>query len=184
MYCSYSNVSYLFPWKWQQLQKAQERYLVEQILSYKTLFFNSHHHELQIFTSREQCTTVNCKMNKKSRAALVNICNSRGDPLLLLPWLKCTTYHLTMLTSTAWSPSVFSKHWWMSNGTIFFSAWKNSMPLLCTPCTSKSNVILSDCPFAATLSHSNKVWWNIGRKVQTLLPYHHHLPLTLWANLK
>ena len=34
------NASYLFPWKLQQIQRAQWLYLIEQILSYKTLFFN------------------------------------------------------------------------------------------------------------------------------------------------
>ena len=33
------------------------------------------------------------------------------------------------------------------------------------------------------LSHGNNVQWNIGRKVQHLLPYHQRLPLTLWANV-
>jgi len=32
------NASHLFAWK--QIQRAQQRYLIEQILSYKTLFFN------------------------------------------------------------------------------------------------------------------------------------------------
>jgi len=35
-----SNASYLFPWKLQQMQRAQYHYLIEQILSYKTLVFN------------------------------------------------------------------------------------------------------------------------------------------------
>ena len=34
------NASHLFAWKVQQIQRAQQRYLIEQILSYKTLFFN------------------------------------------------------------------------------------------------------------------------------------------------
>ena len=36
-----SNASYLFPWKLHQIQRAQEHYLIEQILSYKMLFFNT-----------------------------------------------------------------------------------------------------------------------------------------------
>ena len=39
-------------------------------------------------------TTIRCAfspaMNKSLHAALVNICTSRGDPLSLLPLLKCT----------------------------------------------------------------------------------------------
>jgi len=39
--CLKSNASYLFPWKLQQIQRAQKHYLIEQILSYETLFFNT-----------------------------------------------------------------------------------------------------------------------------------------------
>jgi len=35
-----SNASYLFPSKLQQIKRAQKNYLIKQILSYKTLFFN------------------------------------------------------------------------------------------------------------------------------------------------
>jgi hypothetical protein len=37
---SESNISYLFPWKLQYIQRAQLHYLIEQILSYETLFFD------------------------------------------------------------------------------------------------------------------------------------------------
>ena len=40
---SESNASPLFPWKLQQRQRAQKFCLIEQILSNKMLFFNSHH---------------------------------------------------------------------------------------------------------------------------------------------
>ena len=38
---SESDASYLFPWKLQQIPEAQEHHFIEQILSYKTLFFNT-----------------------------------------------------------------------------------------------------------------------------------------------
>jgi len=37
------NAPYLFPWKLQQLLSAQYCYLIQQVLSYKTLFVNSQH---------------------------------------------------------------------------------------------------------------------------------------------
>jgi len=37
---------------------------------------------------------------------------------------------LPVLTSTVWSPEMFSKCWWMSVD-IFFSAWRNSVAHLC-----------------------------------------------------
>jgi len=33
------------------------------------------------------------------------------------------------------------------------------------------------------LPHSKKIGWNIGRKAQPLLPYHHHLPLKPRTNI-
>lgn len=67
-------------------------------------------------------TTINVfslATNKSLHVMLVKICTSRGDPLSLLPQLKYTTHHLTVLTFTVWSPSTFSKHHQMSVGAIF-----------------------------------------------------------------
>ena len=61
------------------------------VLSYKVLFFNTVTTISYAFSSRR---------NKNLRAALVKICTSADDPLLLWPLLKCTTYHLTVLTTT------------------------------------------------------------------------------------
>jgi len=84
---------------------GHNNYLIEQILSYRTLFFNI-------------VTVVSCAflpvMKKKSlHAELVNICTSGVD--LLLPLLECTTHCLPVLTSTVWSPSM------NVNGRHFFS---------------------------------------------------------------
>ena len=43
-------------------------------------------------------------MNKNLHAMLVKICTSGGHPLILLPLLEHITHHLTVLTSTLWSP--------------------------------------------------------------------------------
>lgn len=53
-------------------------------------------------------------VNKNLHAMLIHIYTVRGNPLLLL--LKCITQHLTMLTSTGWSPSVLAssdESWWV-----------------------------------------------------------------------
>jgi len=63
--------------------------------------------------------------------------------------LKQNSHCPTVLTSTVWSPSIFSKHEWMSMGAIF-SSWGNSVTHLCFVCTSVSDTIFSDCPSAAT----------------------------------
>jgi len=61
---------------------------MEQILSYKTLFFN-----VVITISY----TFLPEMNKILHAVFVKICTSRGDPLLLSPLLNCTTHSLSVL---------------------------------------------------------------------------------------
>jgi len=85
-----SNVSYLFPWKLQQIQKAQQHAVIEQILSYKTLFFYI-------------VTTISYAFLpavKSLCAAIVKICTSGDGPQSLLTHLKCTVYSFTVPTST------------------------------------------------------------------------------------
>ena len=94
---------HLFPWKMQQIQRAQKHCVMEQILHYNSLFFSA-------------VTTMSCAfslaMNKSLHAMLITICTRGGGPLS--PLLKCTACNLTVLTSTVWSPEMFSKHQWMS----------------------------------------------------------------------
>jgi len=69
----------LFPWKLQQIQRAQEHYLIEQILSYKTLFSNT-------------VTTISCAfLLTRTRHS------SWSDPLS--PLLKRTVPPTTLLCS-------------------------------------------------------------------------------------
>ena len=106
---------------------------------------------------------------------------------VIVPLLKCTTHHLTVLTSTLQLEDVgLHKH--SASGdecqsAIFFSAWRNSAPHLCFIHTSISDAILSSCPSAAICHTATKCWWDTGRKVQPLLPHHQHPPLTSWANI-
>jgi len=98
---------------------------------------------------------------KSPHATLITSCTSGSAPLSLSSLLKCITHNLTVLTSTTWSPSTFSKHWWMSRGATF-TAWRNSATHLCFFRTSTSDAILSDCPFAAichTATRSNGILW-------------------------
>jgi len=57
-------------------------------------------------------------------------------------------------------PQAFSKHWWMSMGTTS-STWMNwfvhfCFICICFICTSVSDIILSDCPSAATCHTATK----------------------------
>ena len=64
--------------------------MIEHILSCRTLVFNT------AITTRNTFLPV---INKNLHASLVNSCTSRSDLQLLLPLLKCTTHHHTMLAS-------------------------------------------------------------------------------------
>jgi len=90
-----SNASYLFPWKLQQIQRTQESSLIEQILSYKMLFFSI------VSTMSFAFLPV---VYRSLHAVLVTICTRRSDPLSVLLTLKCTTHQLTALTYIFLSP--------------------------------------------------------------------------------
>ena len=97
-------------------------------------------------------------MSKSLHVILGKICTSGGDPLNVsiaekhhaLPFCA----HIHCLVST------FSKHQWMSMGTIF-SAWRNSIAYFCFICISMSDAVLSDCS-SASIGHRatkcNKYW--------------------------
>ena len=117
-------------------------------------------------------------MNMSLHGARVKICTSRGDSLSLLPLLKCTTYYLTVLTSTGWSTSIDECQW----GHFFFFMEEFN----CTPFLHLHFHLRHHCVrvlLCCHLSHSNKREWNTGAKVQPLLLYHQHVLLMLWANL-
>ena len=107
----------------------------ERILSYRTLYFNV------VITISSAFSPV---MKKSLRVAL-------GDSPHQWRWPTVTTagmHHppVTELTSTVWSPEMFSKHWWMSTGTIFFLMDRG---IHWHTFASMSDAIASDCPSAA-----------------------------------
>ena len=114
-------------------------FLIEEICSYGALCFNSHHHELCIFTSNEQ--EFVCFHCKKSAPAEVTRCF----------WQCCCNAPPT--TSLCSHPlfdlhklsTGISKCQWVS----FFSTWRSSIPCLWFICASMSDAILSECPSAA-----------------------------------
>lgn len=110
------------------------------------IFQHSHHHYLTHFFSKQR--TRPCMPHSK-------ICTSRGDPLPLLPPLKCTTHCLTALTPTVWSPQTFSKRQ-MAVGAIFSAMEEFSDTPLLHTYTSMSDTILSDC-LCCHLSQDNNM---------------------------
>lgn len=125
--------------------------MIKQILSYRTLFFNI-------------ATTISCVFS-----SAIPTCHtfknlhghwkcSLSFMSLSLP-LKWSTHHLTVFTSTGWSPETFSKYWQMSMCSIF-STCRNSLLHLCFIHTSVSDAILSNCSTAAichTATTCNKI---------------------------
>ena len=97
--CSTSNASYLWPWKLQQIQRAQWHYVtIEQIPGYKALFF-----DIAITISYALFSV----MNKSLHVTFVKTYTSGGDPL----FHRCYAYwHLcwdnathTVHLSSAWT---------------------------------------------------------------------------------
>ena len=109
--------------------------MIQQILSYKTLFFNI------VTTISSAFLPV---MNKSLHAALITICTSAGDPLLLLPLLKCTT-----CPSLGSHPLASLHQVQQASMGAIFSICGNSMTHLCFIHISMSDTIVPDCPSAA-----------------------------------
>ena len=63
---------------------------------------------------------------------------------------------LSIVTSISCLVFIYSYYQLMSIGVFFFSAWSNSVTHLCFICTSMSDAILSDCPFAANCCTATK----------------------------
>lgn len=153
---SESNSSYLSLWKRQQIQRAQWYYLMEQILSYKMVFFRSPHQWLCGFPSDEQdppCHT------------------STGDTPSLLAGFTRTT-HLLNRADTHWLVSVNAwRGWWMSINVICF-AWSSSpRPLLYLHLHVRRRVVSVPLLLSVTLQQNLTGYWS-------LLPDHQHPPPT------
>jgi len=103
-------------------------------------------------------------------------------PLTLPPLLKCST-----TASLCQHPQVglckcsanTDQCQWVP---LFPHGGIQSPPPLRSIHTPISDTTLSDCPTAA-ICHSNKIQWDIGRKVQPLLPHHQHPPLMPQVNV-
>ena len=103
-----------------------------------TVCQHSNHHQLHIFTCYEQ-----------KPACCTQICTGGDDSLLLLPLLKCTTHHLTVLMISINIQQVSMN----ANGSgHIFSILRNSVTHLCFMHTSMSDTILSGCPSATILT--------------------------------
>ena len=160
--CSKSNASYLFSRKLQQ--RAQLHYFIEQILSYKTLFFN-----VIITLSYVFLPT----MNKILYAVLVKICTSGDDLQSLSSVLKGTTHCLTVLTSTVWSPSVFNKCQWVPfflNGGIQWHTFASWAP----PCQMP---LCQTAPLLPSVTQQQNVTGILVGRFGLCCLFHQHLPL-------
>ena len=130
-----------------------------------TLFQHSHHHEPCIFTSNEQ----------ELHAILVKTCTDRGDPLL---------HNVSPLTVSLcyihWLVSRDTQRQRMPTDAIFFCMGEfNGTLLFCVHFHARHHLVRPH--LCCHLSHSNK--WNVGGKVQSLLPSHQHLLLILSINI-
>ena len=133
--CSESNASCLSPWKVQQKQRAQEHYLIEQILCYRMLFINV-------------VTTIGYAfspaMNKSLHAAHIKI-------RMAVQNVACLSRHCCHCWNETPTSSLCSRPLFglcKCSASVNECQWRNSLIRLCFICTSTSSAILSDCPSA------------------------------------
>ena len=153
-------------------KKAQWHYLIEQIQK-NTIFHHSH--------------TINYFV-WMIEMLFISWCDSYAWPSGM--WL---VFHITVTTAEAhhplphsahirsFYPEMFSKCQWMSTGAFFFCMEGFSGTSLLYMCFhTRCHFIW--LPLCCQLSHGNSMQWNIGKKVQSLMPYQLP-PMTLWANI-
>ena len=140
--------------------------MIEQILSYKTLFFSI-------------VTTLSCALlpatNKSLYTALIIIYTNRGDPVFhsCYDGIIAETYHLAVLTSTVWfSITVQQTLMNVSRCHLFCLEEFSDTHLLHTHFYVRHHFVR--LPLCCHLSNGNKMQWSIGEKVQ---------PLTLLSNI-
>jgi len=138
----------LFPRKLQQIQRSQSHYLIEQILSNETLFFN--------VVSTISCSFLTA-MNKCSSfhgmTALHDHSRQHGLSFTLQsPLLKCTTHNLTVLPYTVVSRNVQQTSVTVSGCNVFcMEEFSDVFAPYTLPCQ------MPFCQSAHLLSHSNKM---------------------------
>jgi len=133
---SESDASYLVPWKLQKIQRAQH-YWIEEILNYKTLFFN-------IVTIIRQFAL---------HLLMWQLCIAVWNMVCLSHYCN----HGTICFSSHMHCFGLNSHWLMSVDVIF-STWRNSMVThLCLICTTVSDTTFVRLPLCCHLSHSNKM---------------------------
>jgi len=112
------------------------------------------------------------------------LCTSGGDLLLLLPLFKHTSRHLS---TSLWTHPLFGLHQHPASTNV----------CECVPCFPHVGISNThrlrmhfhirchfvSLPLCCPLTHSNKMWWDIGVKVQLLLSCHQFLPLMSWDNV-
>jgi len=137
------------------------------------IFQQSHHIYLCIFASSEQ----------ESAYCFHKISTRGGDPRALSLLLKCTTHHLSVLTSAVWSPTMFSKHCWMSVGGHFFlmeehTQWQ-TFPSHAVP---YQTPFCQTAPLLPSVAQQQRVteYWGEDSAPSAVSPT---LPLMLWTNV-
>jgi len=129
---------------------------------------NCQHYELCLFTSNEQ--------EFAHRAALVTICTSGADLLLLLLLPTSSLCSHPLLGLFQCSVCIGECQWvtFLPRGGVqrHISA-SSALP---------HQIHCVRLPLCCHLSQGNNTPWNTGGKVQLLLPHHQHSPLTSWAN--
>jgi len=161
--CSKSGASYLFMWKQQQVCRVQQHYLIEKILSYKSLLFNI----VTIIVS-----ALLRVQRQDEQEPVCSACKNLNQSLWTTVTVVTEKHH----------PSPPLQALMKVSGVQLYSAWRNSIPHLCFIFTSMSDPILSDCPSAA-ICHMAKNGMEYWQEGSTAMLYCQHLALTFWASI-
>ena len=123
------------------------------------------------------CKLCNIPMLPRSSffsVTAVHSCPERGLSFMSLsPLLKCTTHCLTVLSSSLVSINVQYAVMNVSGCNCFCMEEFSDTPLFHLHFHVTHHCVT--VTFCCHVSHSDNMLWNIGGKVQPLLPYHQHL---------
>ena len=145
--------------------------LMEQNLSYKMLFFNI-------------VTTISYAFfcQQWSRACVQSSLRSVPAEVTC-----CCCHHCW---NAQWGGEQCSHQFFGLHKQFSKSQWMRCFPckgIQCHPFASSAHFHVRHhpvrVPLCCHLSHGNNMEWDIGGKVQPLLPYQHHQPLKLWVNI-
>ena len=159
---------FFFPWKLQQIERAQWQYVIEQFSATKNCF-----------SALSPTLADLARWANQDKISVFGVTAVHGHPEYGLPFTLVSTFEIQHPL-----PHYTHIHCFVSKNTqqatvnvngCQFSAWRNSVWYLCFICTSISHTIESVCPSAAICHTATK---SNGILVRRFNPYCHTANIT------